>query len=486
METGYREMRPLKKIHILGFIAFLCAVGFAGCTGTTGAPLSATEVESTREEITMPGRIPIRLFYWACCKPDVTGLNAVVDRFNNSQEAIQLILELLQGDIHTLADEYASGDGPDIVGPLTRPAWSYLPVAWLDLAPWIRSEGYDLSQFPSQLVGADKTGSRMSLPFIVDPSALVYNTELFDAAGLENPPAAYGDTYRMPDGTEVEWTWDAVRDVARLLTLDGGGKNAADPGFDELNIRQYGFTWQFQNHPNYWGSYWAGGSMVAAGGLKGDYKAQVPDAWRAAWRWTYDAIWSDRPFMGSAEVDGSKDFGGGNPFNGGKVAMAVANSWYLCCMQNIHAWDAAALPSYAGQVAGRVEETTFRIWKGTKHPREAFAALAYLTGEGARTLILGGENMPGLYSHVVPARIADQKDWMKAHREEFPWVKHWDVILDGINLPGSAETDAMMPNYRDAWSRGTSFADLLRSTGGLDLDKEIETYLSDLTEIFNR
>ena len=479
------KTKTISTIALLLCMAWLSscsnAVSSAAATPETADPASGASAET---EVT--ARIPIRLFFWVCCDPDLTGLTAVVDDFNASQENIQLILELPRGDIHTLADVYASGDGPDIVGPFGWSVWPNLPVAWLDLTPWIRSEGYDLAQFPSELVDAYKTEGQMSLPFVVDPSALFYNTELFDAAGLEYPPAAYGDTYRMPDGTEVEWTWDAVRDVARLLTLDDDGKNAADPGFDGSEIRQYGFTWQYQNHPNFWGSYWAEGSMVATGGSKGSYEAQVPDSWRAAWRWTYDAIWGDRPFMGSTEVEGSEDFGGGNPFDSGKVAMTVVPSWYLCCMQNNHSWDAAALPAYAGLVAGRVEESTFRIWKETRHPREAFAALTFLLGEGARTLILGGEDMPGLYANVVPARTADQKDWVDAQRERFPWVQNWDVVLAGLNIPGSAETDTTMPNYKDAWNRGTAFADLLRGTGGLDLDQEIEKYLNDLAVIFNK
>ena len=39
-------------------------------------------------------------------------------------------------------------------------------------------------------------------------------------------------------------------------------RNSTQSGFNKNNIKQYGFTWNFLNHPNFWGSYWAGGSMV--------------------------------------------------------------------------------------------------------------------------------------------------------------------------------------------------------------------------------
>jgi hypothetical protein len=132
----------------------------------------------------------------------------------------------------------------------------------------------------------------------------------------------------MPDGTLVEWSWDALRDVSRLLTLDSRGRNATASNFDKDNIVQYGFTWQWENHPHYWGSYWTGGSMLAPGGSKGSYSAVAPDDWKASWEWTYDAMWGEQPFIGNADVEISKTFSGGNPFNSRKIAMTVQPIWY--------------------------------------------------------------------------------------------------------------------------------------------------------------
>jgi multiple sugar transport system substrate-binding protein len=249
---------------------------------------------------------------------------------------------------------------------------------------------------------------------------------------------------------------------------------------------QYGFTWQYGNHPNYWGSFWTAGSMLAPGGFPGNYTAQVPDEWKAAWEWTYNGIWGNRPFMANATVEGSPEYGNGNPFNSDKVAMAVQLSWYLCCMKDVKTWDMAAMPNYNGKVGSRVEADAFRIWKGTMHPQEAFSVLTYLVGEAVQKLVIGSENMPAPWSTSMPARIANQEAWLEIQKKEFPWVKNWNVLLAGLNYPDIPSADAYMPNYRDAWFRGAKFADLLRGSGGLDLNKEIETYLSDLTLIFNK
>ncbi len=131
---------------------------------------------------------------------------------------------------------------------------------------------------------------QVGLPLAVYPSVLFYNRQLFDNAGLEYPPDMYSEGYVMPDGSKVEWSWETLGNVARRLTLDSGGRNIIESGFETEHIAQYGFTWQYENHPNYWGSYWASGSMLAPGGSTGNYIVQVPDAWRASWEWTYDAI----------------------------------------------------------------------------------------------------------------------------------------------------------------------------------------------------
>ena len=67
----------------------------------------------------------------------------------------------------------------------------------------------------------------------------------------------------------------------------------------------------------------------------------------------------------------------------------------------------------------------------------------------------------------------------------YPWVNNWDVVLDGLNYPDIPSAEGYVPNYDEAWARGKTFADLLRSTGGLNLEEEIGKYLTDLTVIFN-
>ncbi len=189
--------------------------------------------------------------------------------------------------------------------------------------------------------------------------------------------------------------------------------------------------------------------------------------------------------MGNFSIENDRDYLGGNPFTSGKVAMTVQPYWYTCCMNDIKTWEMAAMPAYKGKVGGRIDGISFRIWKGTKHPREAFKALAYLVQTGVVKLGFGYEDWEPAIG-AMPARTAYQEAWLEGQRVKCPWVKNWDCLLAGLDFPDTPNAEYSAVNYSDDWTRAGEFADLLRSTGGLDLDREIERYLNDLTEIFTK
>ena len=229
----------------------------------------------------------------------------------------------------------------------------------------------------------------MGLPFAVFPAAVFYQNAMFEEAGLNPPPAKYGDKYVMPDGTEVEWNWDTFTEVAKMLTVDNGN-DATMAEFDPTKIVQYGYTPQYQ-HPNHVGAFWGAGSLVADDGKT----AQIPEQWQEAWKWWYDGMWGDQPFITTYPVEQSPEYGTGNPFNGGKVAMAITHQWYTCCVADAgDSWDLAALPTKNGVVNSRVDADTFRIWKGTKNPEAAFEVLSYLIGPASLKLLETYGGMP--------------------------------------------------------------------------------------------
>jgi multiple sugar transport system substrate-binding protein len=321
----------------------------------------------------------------------------------------------------------------------------------------------------------------------VFPAAVFYNTNIFDEAGLNYPPA-YGDKYVMPDGSEVEWSWETLTEVAKLLTLDINGNNATSEEFDRTQIVQYGYHGIWSGHPSYLGTF--RGAAPIYTGEAGSYEATFPEHWVAAWEWWYDGIWGEQPFVPNGAVVQSPEFGTGNTFGSGKVAMGVTNLWYTCCLGDFAGagfeFQFGTLPSYDGEVHGRVDADTFRVWKGTQHPAEAFEVLAYLLGPaGVEPLIVGTADTPGAYG-AFPALAEFQQPYVDALLAQYPFITTWDAMLAGLAYPDVPSAEGYMPNYNEAWARIQTFGDLMDNTEGLDLATEIATLQQDLTVIFNK
>ena len=130
-----------------------------------------------------------------------------------------------------LATEIASGNPPDIVGPVGIGGANAFPGQWLDLAPLIAKTDYDLSQFPQDAVDIYKIGDgQVGIPFAIYPSVLFYAKSLFDEIGLAEPPHKYGDKYTMPDGIESS-TGTTTRSRKLAHAADGRQeRQGRDPG----------------------------------------------------------------------------------------------------------------------------------------------------------------------------------------------------------------------------------------------------------------
>ena len=413
----------------------------------------------------------------------------VMDDFNIAHAQIEMILEVRSNDSarDALLAEIAAGNGPDIIGPVGWSGSNSIKGMSLDLDPLLTSSNFDTSIFSSTLMNMYHTDEgQVGLPFAVYPSALWYNPALFDAAGLHYPPAHYGDQYQMPDSSMLNWSWETLTQVAKLLTLDSTGKNSTQAGFDRNNITQYGFSFGFENSPSYSGSYWHSGQIVQ--GTPGDYTAVIPEAWKAAWQWLYNGMWSNQPYIPDGQA--SNNLGGGNVFDSGKVAMLDNPSWYMCCVGNLinggGAFQFGAMPTYNGVVSGRVDADTFRIWKDTSHPDQAFEALSYLVTTGVDKLIVGAPGTPPPYG-AVPAITSKQQSFWDERAAQFSFVTptSWNIMKDGLNYPDVPSAEAWMPNFNQAWDYLNGFGGKLSNSPDFNMENEVACLETDLQNIFN-
>jgi multiple sugar transport system substrate-binding protein len=505
-----------KQLVVLATLFFAATIILTGCgtAGKTAAPVPTsapataapatlaltpitTNATTAAESPTSNGKILIR---WSIgidigSNPDQVAIeNSVVEDFNKSQNKIYLVDEIISNASASeiISTEMAAGVGPDIVGPVGWIGSNAYYGQWLDLAPYIKSTNYETSKFDPAIAASYQTDQgTVGLPFAVFPSAFFYNTGLFKAAGLNPLPSRYGDQYKMPDGSMVAWDWKAVAQIAKLLTIDKAGKNSTQTGFDATNIMQYGFSFGYEGHPNDWATYQAnGGALLVSGGSKGSYAAKIPDSWKSAWQWVYDGMWGAQPYIPVDAVSGTNAWGAGNALNSGKVGMTENPSWILCCISDLTKaggkFEIGTMPIGSdGKVAGRVDEDTFRIWKGTKHPAEAFTVLTYLIDTGIQKLVVGTPKLPPAYL-AIPGIAADRAAWLASEQSLFPFVQNWQTLLDGLNYPDVPSAEGYMPNINNAWTRIQTLGYLMGSTKGVDMAAQEGTLESDLTAIFNK
>jgi multiple sugar transport system substrate-binding protein len=408
---------------------------------------------------------------------------AVVEEFNASQDEIELVIEIVENEVayETLATQIASGNAPDIIGPVGRDGSNEYAGLYLDLEPLIESSGVATDMWSGAAVDNQREadGTLVGLPFASFPSAIYYHRDLFDEAGLPYPPQEYGPdgitTYG--EGTEFEGTWDydKVAEIAQILTVDGNGVDATDPSFDRSSTVQWGFHWQWTTRIFQNGSYWGAGYPVADDG-----SADIPEVWEDEWAWWHDAIWE----LGISPSQEQQDAVGDNVFQTGNLAMAATHLWYTCCIRDDEGglpgdfWDLAVMPSHDGTVTANMHADTFRILNSTQVPEEAFTVLYYLVTDAALDLLTAYGAAPADES-LTDAFLANLD-------ERYPQGVNWQTVLDGAEYADVPSHETFLPGWGEYKVRLAELESAILADPNLDLAAAIADLESDLTGIFEQ
>jgi len=456
-------------VRVLIFISFLFP--FSNCTATP----------SSQQKTQIKWFVGLEV---GASPEQIASLEEVVADFNQSQAESELTLQTATagGAYDVLASQFATGQGPDIVGPISRGTANTFPNQWLSLDEAIRTTNYDLSPYNPALVDFYKNAQGIiSLPFAVSPSAIYYAPARFDELGLEYPPQEYGDKYRL-DGQDVDWNWATLSEVAQRLTIDINGFNATQPEFDREHIDQVGFSFEGQGVLSIAAFFGAGKIYEEP---EGSYVSSVPAAWKSAWAWWYDAMWGAQPFMATGVLADTFEFGKGNVFYAGKSAMGLSQAWFTCCLTSFpragQEFQLAVLPMSAdGLVHGRITEQSFYIWKQSQHTQEAFQVLTYLVTTAADKLLPAYDAMSAL-----PEKAGT---FFTQRSIEYPFItqKSWNVFIQGMTYPDIPGADQYLPHRNEALSRFQTFGDILRYDGNLNFDVEFQRLQDDLTVIYNK
>jgi multiple sugar transport system substrate-binding protein len=402
----------------------------------------------------------------------------LVAQFNEAHDDVELVVEFVNNNVakDTLATQIAGGNPPDIIGPVGREGSNAFAGQYLDLEPLVESSGFDLSVYDPAVVDAlrEEDGTMTSLPFASYPSALFYNTALFDEAGLPYPPTEWGAPYG--EGTEYEgpWDFDKLSEIATFLTVDANGVDATDPAFDRSAVEQWGFVHQWVAPPKAQGTLWGAANIMNAQG-----QAEVPDNWLAEWKWYHDLIHNVGAAPNQTELD--SDILAGNAFNSGRVAMANTHLWYTCCLFDGDGnprtdWNVAALPAYNGTTTAKMHADTFKIHKDTANPEAAFEVLAWINGEAALDFLT-------VYG-AMPANPELVDSYFERLDESFTQGVDWQVFLDAFEFVDDPSHELNMPSFIESDERIKELEPQINGEPDLDLDAAAAELEADLDAIW--
>jgi multiple sugar transport system substrate-binding protein len=189
------------KYFVLLALLLAATMALSGCTATPAAPAESAAQPAAS------GAVTLQLMGWASSDAENVRLQEVVDGWNAANPDIQVKLNLVPDYDTKLQTSLAGGAPPDVfyVDSFKLPdlvaAGALLPI------------GDSMTEvddfYPSLREAFTVDGTFYCPPKDFSTLGLEYNTDLFDAAGLEYPTA--------------EWTWDDLRAAAEALTDKDAG-----------------------------------------------------------------------------------------------------------------------------------------------------------------------------------------------------------------------------------------------------------------------
>jgi multiple sugar transport system substrate-binding protein len=281
---------------------------------------------------------------------------------------------------------------------------NWFPQA-LDLGPYLEKDAevkrdiYIPGFFDTRAVWQDKI---VGLPLGVGANFVMYNKDLFDAAGIAYPTA--------------DWTADEYTELTKQLNAPDmkrwGGDRPRGP------FRAIFF--------NYGAFPYSEDSMTVEGYLNGE--ASV-----AAYTWLWDLVNAETtPTPADLEVLSTEGTGPIDLFLAGRLAMATLNQGHM--LNAIKAGiNFGVVPEPDGPGDERFVNAwslTVSIWSGTEHPDEAWKFLSYWAGpKGQQFLMENGNLIPSIPSVLEEFPNADA-EYAKAFFEvlELRQVASWDNL----------------------------------------------------------
>ncbi len=379
----------------------------------------------------------IQLWTGSSSPVENAALEAQIAAFEEANPTIDVDL-LISPDYGTqLQTAFASGDYPDVfaVGQFEFPSYQ-------DSGVLMPADGRIEAQddiYPSLLAAfTAEDGTVYCPPKDFSTLALLYNKDLFDAAGVEYPNS--------------DSTWEDIYAAAEAInSADVAGMSvAADRN------RWMGFL------------YGNGGNLFDA---DGNVVINSPEA--VASLDYYSSFVENGVGKTPADLESGWN---GEAFGRGLAAMTIEGNWAIGFLDESYPdlnWGVAELPTGPGGEKGTLTFTVcWAVGANTPYPEESWALVNFLTGtDGAQTVATSGFG-------VMPARESAGAAWLETKGEEFaPFVTGAEYAVAPVFPLGYADFTTILDNGMNEVLSGSRTAqDLLDEAA--EVAQEIKDELS--------
>lgn len=276
---------------------------------------------------------------------------------------------------------WASGTGPDVIELWGDFAQDYARAGVLmdlrryverDFTPEDIADFYPVAWQASFLQHGPNAGIQFRLPRYMLSLLYYFNAEHIAGAGLETPLAL---------DARGEWTYEALRDMARRLTVSNGNE-----------ITRYGFTTDTDSYLRL--STWIrafGGELFDPADPTRFVGHEGPAV--EAMTFLQEMIWSD--FSTLPEYDPARFYTGGVSLveegNHAVIARFERN------IRGAFEWDVAPVPVGRAGRKAYAGDDGFAVWKDTPHPEEAWEFVKFLTSRR-------GQEIAAVHEGLAPVR----------------------------------------------------------------------------------
>ncbi len=173
-------------------------------------------------------QVNLRFTIWSASEAHLAMLNQFAETFRESHPNVTVQFDTIPVGDYTdkVIVQLAGSNPPDGGWVLERSAPAFIAAAGLaDLGPTLRQiPDYDLDDLSQAALALWTRGDAMyAIPFSTSPFFILYNRDLFEAAGVQTPDELWA---------QGEWTWETLAEAARRIadtaTLDVYGFESAD------------------------------------------------------------------------------------------------------------------------------------------------------------------------------------------------------------------------------------------------------------------